>query len=236
VAYRRLPARFCQASSTKPALPGFIKSKDQLLDGVAGLHVASVPLVSRPILDLAGATLSDPHPNPGTAVTLSVPLRNLGLAPKTVKAQLLVKTGKRLLGRLKIHRRLGPLALSIVRMHFRAPAQSIILKASGMHATKRKELGLPLAPTELVVSPSQDGVTTLRWKPAHDHDIVEFRVYRASPKQFSLVGISSDATLVDPAVSGAVGPVKYAVTAVDTEGRESVLAHAVATGRAASRP
>jgi hypothetical protein len=193
-----------------------------MLDATAGVEGIRVARQASPLLDLQGASLDVPHPAPGRSVTISVPVHNYGLAPATLNGSLVVLAGGKTLGSAPVTGTLPANGSTTIMLTVPAAATAMTLQASGITASSTPELGLPATPTNLMVSVTSDGDMQLQWTAPKDSAIAGYNVYRKEGDTWTLVGLADGAQFVDPGMAGSTST-QYAVTTVDTEGRESLL-------------
>jgi len=231
--YQRLPVQ--EAPLAHDALWTFaLVPQTTVLDGTANLETAQLPLNGKVVADLKSAHLDIDHPSPGQRVRIMVPLRDIGLSAAQPDGIVQVLAGKRVLATLRPRTTIAPNAQFLAGASFAAPNIDITLKPQRLGPAVDVVLGAPAAPTNISVGRSASGDAEVQWSAPNDPNIIEYRVYRIAGA-LQLAGIAHDTTFVDTGSSDATTP--YEVTAVDQQGRESVLsAPAAKTAPAGSLP
>jgi len=232
--YQRLPVQ--EAPLAHDALWTFaLAPQPTVLDGTAKLETAQLPLTGKIVADLKSAHLDTEHPSPGQRVRIVVPLRDIGLSAAQPGGIVQVLAGNRVLATLRPRATIAPNAQFLAGASFAAPNIDITLKPQRLGPAVDVVLGAPAAPTNLSVGRSASGNAVVQWSAPNDANIAEYRVYRATGDTFQLAGIAHDTTFVDTG-SGAATTTPYAVTAVDQQGRESMLSAPAGPAAPASSP
>ncbi|HZS93471.1 MAG TPA: hypothetical protein VFA78_01630 [Chloroflexota bacterium] len=225
IVYSRTPSALPAPLSPPGGWTLALNPAERVLDPSGGIVTSAVPLAAHPVADLSKARLSIAHPAPGTSVVLTVPIRNIGLVAGRLHGTISVSATGASLPSLTIARRLAANGSYKATATFAAPPAAISPAAHGIAATSPIQLGLPPTPAGLTAGTSPAGVT-LTWETPSDSNVVQYRVYRAAGSgTFELVGLSDGTTFVDT-TSPAKTSLRYAVTAVDAQGRESYLSAA----------
>jgi len=231
--YQQLAPQGAAPVTTDPAWRLALNPQTKVLDTASGVQASSVPLQAHVFANFAEASLNVPHPSPGQKVTLTVPVYNAGLLPAKASGAIVVKAGNVTVARLRLQKKLAVNARYLATITFAAPPSAISLHGKGIRSLPGADLGVPLQPAKLSVGTTASGDAELRWTTPPDHDVVEYRLYRATgSSRYELAGLSHDTVFVDPGTEGVKpGDLRYAVTAVDAQGRESALSNDASVGR-----
>lgn len=231
--YQQLAPQGATPVTADPAWRLALNPQTKVLDTASGVQAASVPLQAHIFANFAEASLNVPHPAPGQKVTLTVPVYNAGLLPAKASGAIMVKAGAITVARLRLQKKLAANARYLATITFAGPPSAISLHGKGIRSLPGTDLGVPLQPAKLSVGTTASGDIELRWTTPPDHDVVEYRLYRATgSSRYELAGLSHDTVFVDPATEGVKpGDLRYAVTAVDAQGRESALSNDASVGR-----
>jgi len=231
--YQRLPLQ--QTPLAHDALWTFaLAPPTTVLDGTANLETAQLSLTGKVVADLKSAHLDAEHPSPGQRVRIVVPLRGIGLSAVQPGGIIQVLAGNRVLATIRPRATIAPNTQFLAGASFATPNIDITLKPQRLGPAVDVVLGAPAAPTNVSVGRSASGDAVVQWSAPNDPNIAEYRVYRVGGA-LQLAGIAHDTTFVDTG-SGAASTTPYAVTAVDQQGRESVLSDPAATTAPAGSP
>ncbi len=196
---------------------------DGMMDRGSALPALDIAAGGAMTLVAESVTLSDPHPAPGAPITVDVVLRNLGATAVAAGAPVQVRVSVQDHGIARTLRtpHVAPAYGSItLRMPLAAAAAPMIVMVATARSRVSATLGLPSAPRNVTVAPQTgSGGTLVEWEASADRGIGAYRVYRLSARGGQvLVGLAHGTTWVDPQAASGKG---YAVSAVDTDGRES---------------
>jgi len=232
--YQRLPMQ--DVPLAHDALWTFaLAPQTTVLDGTANLETAQLPLTGKVVADLRSAHLDTEHPSPGQRVRIVVPLRGVGLSAAQPNGIVQVLAGNQVLATIRPRATIAPNAQFLAGASFATPNIDITLKPQRLGPAVDVVLGAPAAPANLSVGRSASGDAVVQWSAPNDANIAAYRVYAATGDTFQLVGIAHGTTFVDTG-SGPAATTRYAVTAVDQQGRESMLSDPATTTAPAGSP
>lgn len=187
-----------------------------------GSGIGSVILPAKPdfIVALARASLSNAYPTPGNAVTLSVPVENVGIVGGTVSGSITATAGGQTNATIPLSGTVAPGTTTTASVSLTAPSNGISLSTQGVGSVTGKELGLPASSGGVTAGASASNAVNLAWTAPGNVSVAEYKIYRRDGSgSYTMVGVSHDTTFVDASAS-ATGT-QYEVTAVDQYGRES---------------
>jgi len=170
--------------------------------------------------------LDPPQPRPGTHARLLVQVKNIGFATLPPGGLVVLQVGPSgATLRLRTAAALAPGTTTTLKASVTVPQAALLATARVDRQVLSATLALPPPPVSLGSAPrSAQGGLQLGWSPPADTAIVSYRVYRGvgTDGPLSLVGIATDKLWLDMVRRPGI-TYRYAVTAVDSYGRESAL-------------
>jgi hypothetical protein len=204
-------------------------------DDVWGLNV---PVIADLAIAIEDLHVGEPLPLPGTAVPISVTVRNLGLGrtKEPVEVKLLLDPGQaeaQTLAAATIPAGLGFMESQTIQATWTAEAGVHILVAhvsppleddsNGLNNYVRVMIGGPPPPRGLVAVPNpHQGVIQLGWQPVEGPAVTDYGVFRAEGEdELAQIGEADDPYFADSSAQPGV-TYRYAVCTIALEGVRSM--------------